>query len=199
MREAVARAGGDLEEAERMAAEARLQMEIVAEDGPGCSSSQPRPSKRTRRLEDDAVIVAIQERFAVATAELTALKEAMTSTEPDNERTAFLGWTKKVYLAATDEQFFEYMTMFMAMATGGSHRSSSSSNATHAPATAVSSASPPASTATTTTAAPADAAHTAAADATSLDATTSTATACPACPEVLYRIGPTYFISAGGL
>ena len=80
----MARAGGDLKEAERMEAEDRLQMETVDDDGPGCLSSQAKPSNCTRRLEDDAVIAVIQGRFAFATAELTALKEAMTSTEPDN-------------------------------------------------------------------------------------------------------------------
>ena len=55
--------GGDLEDAERMAAKECLQMEMVDDGEPGCSSSQPRPSKCARRLEEDAVIPAIQGRF----------------------------------------------------------------------------------------------------------------------------------------
>ena len=113
MKEAVARAHGDLEEAERIAAEDRLQVNVVDDDEPATSTKPA--TKRQKKEDNDSVLLAMQQKVDAAGAELSAVREAMIAAEPVTERTTFMDWVGAVCKTASDDHWCAFQTSFLSM------------------------------------------------------------------------------------
>lgn len=119
VKEAVARARGDLHQAERIAAEDKLVINLVDVDTDATSSTTSATSKginkRKRMEEDDEVLQAMEQKLTAAQTEIKTVREAIATAEPVTERTTFLDWVRAVCKNANDDQWAEFQAAFIAM------------------------------------------------------------------------------------
>ena len=99
MKEALAISKGDLDEAERIAAEDRIAI-MDADEDPiegQPTSSEPASSKpkKLKRTVDDPLLIEMRKKFDDAQSELLSVRKALAATEPTTERTAFLDWVRR--------------------------------------------------------------------------------------------------------
>ena len=113
VKEALAVTRGDLDEAERIAAEDRVAISGVDED---TEEATPVCKKQKKAIEDP-VLVEMRKKFADAQATLTTVNNALTKAEPVTERTAFMDWVRQVCKNVSDDQFTEFQTAFIQMQT----------------------------------------------------------------------------------
>lgn len=120
MQEALARSQGNLDEAEQLAARDRLRLreidDEVEEEEQTSTAVMTKPSKRQKSTDgDDPALQKIIKRMESAQAELVAVRQAMSTTEPVTERIAYLDWVKAACKDATDDQWIEFQASFGAM------------------------------------------------------------------------------------
>ena len=113
VKEALAVTCGDLDEAERIAAEDRVAISGVDED---TEEATPVCKKQKKAIEDP-VLVEMRKKFADAQATLTTVNNALTKAEPVTECTAFMDWVRQVCKNVSDDQFTEFQTAFIQMQT----------------------------------------------------------------------------------
>lgn len=120
MKEALAIAGGNLDEAEKIAAEDRIAIQEADEDPivqpKSCEPASAKP-KKSKRVVDDPLLIEMRKKFDAAQSELTSVRTALATTEPTTERTAFLDWVREVCKNASDDQFGEFQTSFIQLQT----------------------------------------------------------------------------------
>ncbi|CAG2241327.1 unnamed protein product [Mytilus edulis] len=117
VQEALAVARGDLDEAERIAAEDRLAIisaDESIEEGQTTDADVPIPkTKKQKKTIEDPIIGEVRKQFAEAQEDLRSVKSALSVAEPVSERTTFLDWVREVCKNVSDDQFCEFQTSFI--------------------------------------------------------------------------------------
>lgn len=113
VKEALALAKGDLDEAERISAEDKLAIS-EADENPS-TEEEPATKSKPKKDVEDSILVDIRKKFADAQAELASVRNSLATAEPATERTAFCDWVREVCKNASDDQFVEFQTNFMQM------------------------------------------------------------------------------------
>ncbi|CAC5372762.1 unnamed protein product [Mytilus coruscus] len=117
VQEALAVARGDLDEAERIAAEDRLAIisaDESIEEGQNTDADVPIPkTKKQKKAIDDPILEEVRKQFTEAQEDLRSVKSALSVAEPVTERTTFLDWVREVCKNVSDDQFCEFQTSFI--------------------------------------------------------------------------------------
>lgn len=116
VQEALAVARGDLDEAERIAAEDRLAIISADEsiEGQTTDADVPIPkTKKQKKTIEDPIIGEVRKQFAEAQEDLRSVKSALSVAEPVSERTTFLDRVREVCKNMSDDQFCEFQTKQM--------------------------------------------------------------------------------------
>ena len=117
VKEELALARGDMEEAERIAAEDKLTIEEVDVERPDDNEDDTASSKPKKQKKDaeDLFLSEIRKKFADAQAELKSVRNTLSVTEPATERTTFIDWVREVCKNISDDQFTEFQKTFIQM------------------------------------------------------------------------------------
>lgn len=129
MKEALAISKGDLDEAERIAAEDRIAIMDVDEDPIGQSTSSEPASSKSKRLKhsvEDPLLIEMRKKFDNAQSELASVRTALSVTEPVTERISFLDWVREVCKNVSEDQFAEFQTSFIQLQTSWKRQERSS-------------------------------------------------------------------------
>ena len=117
VQEALAIARGDLDEAERIAAEDRLAIisadESIEEGQTTDAGVHITKTKKQKKTIEDPIIGEVRKQFAEAQEDLRSVKSALSVAEPVSERTTFLDWVREVCKNVSDDQFCEFQTSFI--------------------------------------------------------------------------------------
>ncbi|CAC5356034.1 unnamed protein product [Mytilus coruscus] len=117
VQEALSVARGDLDEAERKAAEDRLAIisaDESIEEGQNTDADVPIPkTKKQKKAIDDPILKEVRKQFAEAQEDLRSVKSALSVAEPVTEKTTFLDWVREVCKNVSDDQFCEFQTSFI--------------------------------------------------------------------------------------
>ncbi|KAJ8019717.1 hypothetical protein HOLleu_41409 [Holothuria leucospilota] len=120
LKEALARSGGDLGEAERLAAADRLTLETV-DDNPEpeltdlTPTTSVKPKKARRADVEDEKLAEIQKDIQNSKAVLRQVQESMATSKPATRRTKFMEWAAECVDTFTEEQFEEFKSTFQSM------------------------------------------------------------------------------------
>ncbi|CAC5356032.1 unnamed protein product [Mytilus coruscus] len=117
VQEALSVSRGDLDEAERKAAEDRLAIisaDESIEEGQNTDADVPIPkTKKQKKAIDDPILKEVRKQFAEAQEDLRSVKSALSVAEPVTEKTTFLDWVREVCKNVSDDQFCEFQTSFI--------------------------------------------------------------------------------------
>jgi hypothetical protein len=128
VKETLALAKGDLDEAEIISAEDKLAIS-EADENPS-TEEEPATKSKPKKGVEDSILVDIRKKFADAQAELASVRNSLATAEPATERTTFCDWVREVCKNASDDQFVEFQTISCRCRLNG--RSSSARASCHA-------------------------------------------------------------------